>query len=133
MGYAEPLFLSPELDLTRNSLVSSISGIIANPGSDNAAVTGEGLQKLSMLNTMLEDDDVFWSKVKEFRRVMLLKTVVNWPNVVKDSGFSWIVLSEVLRLFRFLLPWSPMPGDVLEKGLELLKDSLQVRFLRLRF
>lgn len=130
MGYAEPLFLSAELDLTRNSLVSSISGIIANSSNDNTAVTGEGLQKLSMLNVMLEDDDVFWSKVKEFRRVMLLKTVLNWPNAVKESQLSWIVSTEVLQLFRSLLPWGPMPGDLLEKGISVLKDSLQVKIVQ---
>lgn len=131
MGYAEPLFLSAELDLTRNSLVSSISGIIANSSNDNMAViTGEGLQKLAMLNVMLEDDDVFWSKVKEFRRVMLLKAVLNWPNAVKESQLSWIVSTEVLQLFRSLLPWGPMPGDLLEKGIGVLKDSLQVKIIQ---
>ena len=126
MGYAEPLYLSPELDLVRNGLVSSISGIITNVGSDTSAVTVEGIPKLAMLNAMLEEDDQFWSKVKEFRRVMLLKTVVDWPAAVRDSGVSWVVLTEVLQLLRSLLPWGPTPGNVLEKCLQLLKDSLQV-------
>jgi len=84
-----------------------------------------------MLNVMLEDDDVFWSKVKEFRRVMLLKTVLDWPNAVKESQLLWIVSTEVLQLFRFLLPWGPTPGDLLEKGIGLLKDSLQVKIVQL--
>lgn len=128
MGYAEPLYLSAELDLIRNGLVSSISGVIAGSSNDTSAVTGEGLQKLAMLNQMLGDDDEFWSKVKEFRRVMLLRTVLTWPSAVKESQLSWIVSTEVLQLFRFLLPSASMPGDLMEKGIALLKESLQVIF-----
>jgi len=129
VGYAEPLFLSAELDFTRNSLVSSISGIIASFSLDNA--TGEGLQKLAMLNAILGDEDEFWSKVTDFRRHMLLRTVSNWPSLVIRTQLSWVVSTEVLQLFRFLLPWSRMPGDILETGFSLLKNSLQVRSLPL--
>jgi|SRR5277367_332651 hypothetical protein len=131
VGYAEPLFLSAELDLTRNTLVSSISGIIASFSIDIA--TGEGLQKLALLNTILGDDDEFWSKVKEIRRFMLLKTVLNWPSLAKRSQLSWVVSTEVLQLLRFLLPWGPMPGDIRETGFGLLGNSLQVKSLRLWF
>lgn len=129
VGYAEQLFLSAELDLTRNTLVSSISGIVAS--FSNRIATGEGLQKLAMLNTILGDDDEFWSKVREFRRFMLLRTVLNWPGLVSHSQISWVVSTEVLQIFRFLLPWSPISRDILELGFFRLRNSLQVKSFRL--
>lgn len=122
LGYAELLVGSKELDLLLNGLVSSTSGIIASPGS--TAVAEEGLLKLTMLNAMCEVDDTFWSRVKEFRIIMLLKTVLNWPT---DLANSWVVITEILRLVRSLLPWiKHVDGDFWERGLNLLKEALEV-------
>jgi hypothetical protein len=118
-----------------NGLVSSISGIIVtNDSNSNSAVGEEGLVKLTMLNTVCEVDDVFWSKVKEFRIVMLLKTVLNWPSAVEGSQVSRVVSTEILRLLRSLFPWiKHINGDFWEKAVHVLKDALQVTTVRVFF
>ena len=124
-GYAELLVGSKELDLLLNGFVSSISGIIASP--ESTTVSEEGLQKLTTLNTMCEVDDTFWSRVKEFRIVMLLKTVLDWHIVSSGSRNSWVVKTEILRLLRSLLPWiKHIDGDFWGKGLNLLNEALKV-------
>jgi len=123
-GYAELLAGSKELDLLLNGFVSSISGIIASP--ESTIVSEEGLQKLTMLNTMCEVDDTFWSRVKEFRIVMLLRTVLDWPTITGGSPNSWVVRTEILRLLRSLLPWiNHIDGDFWGKGLNVLNEALE--------
>src|SRR5579859_3136519 len=85
-SYAEKLAGQKELDLILNSLVSSISGIIAN-GSDT--IQTDGLKLLATLNTICQADESFWSRIKEFRIIMLVKTVLNWPGDVIDPTYSW--------------------------------------------
>ena len=128
-GYAELLVGSKELDLILNGLVSSISGIIVSPTSGSAfTVTGDGLPKLTTLNTLCEVDDTFWSRVKEFRIVMLLKTLLNWPSVMDRFPGSWVVSTEILRLLRSLLPWiKHIDGDFWGKTLNLLNEAFEVR------
>jgi hypothetical protein len=130
-GNAELLTGSNELDLILNGLVSSISGIIATNGtSSSPAILDEGLQKLTALNTLSEVDESFWSRVKEFRIVMLVKTILDWPSAVLRSSNSWIVTTEILRLLRSLLVWSKhIDGDFWEKLTVLLKDALLVFFM----
>jgi hypothetical protein len=124
-GYAELLVGSEELDLLLNGLVSSISGIIASPGS--TAVVQGGIKKLAILNAMCDVDDTFWSRVKEFRIIMLLKTVLDWPSAVEGSSHSWVVSTEVLRLLRSVIPWvKHVESDFWGKGLDLLKEALEV-------
>ena len=127
-GYAELLVGSKELDLILNGLVSSISGIIVSPGSNStSAVIGEGLQKLTTLNTLSEVDNTFWSRVKEFRVVMLLKTVLNWPTVTEGSHSSWVVSTEILRLLKSLLPWiKHIDGEFWEMSLNLVNKAFKV-------
>jgi hypothetical protein len=58
---------------------------------------------------------------------MLVKTVVSWPRAVIGTPISWIVTTEVLRLMRTLLPWiKHVDGDFWEKGIEIVKESLEV-------
>jgi hypothetical protein len=122
LGYAELLVGSKELDLLLNGIVSSISGI-----NTSTAVVEEGLQKLTTLNTLCEVDDMCWSRVKEFRIVMLLKTVLNWWSVVKDSHESWVISTEVLQLMKSLFPWiKHIDGDFWARGMTLLKEALDV-------
>lgn len=130
-GNAELLTGSNELDLILNGLVSSISGIIATNGtSSSPAILDEGLQKLTALNTLSEVDESFWSRVKEFRIVMLVKTILDWPSAVLRSSNSWIVTTEILRLLRSLLVWiKHIDGDFWEKMTVLLKDALFVFFM----
>lgn len=128
LGYAELLAGSKELDLILNSLVSSISGIVPTTGSNFAStIRDEGLKKLTLLNLLEGVDNTFWSRVKEFRIVMLLKTVLNWPAAVKGLEGSWVVSSEVLRLMRSLLSSiKHIDGDFWEKGLTAMKEALEV-------
>jgi hypothetical protein len=128
VGNAELLAGSNELDLVLNGLVSSISGIIYTTGSSSShAVVTDDLRKLTALNTMSEVDETFWSRVKEFRIVMLVKTVLDWPNAVADSSASWITSTEMLRLMRSLLVWiKHIDGDFWEKMIILLQDALEV-------
>jgi hypothetical protein len=128
LGYAELLVGSKELDLILNSLVSSVSGIIPTIGSNStSAIVGEGLQKLTLLNTLEGVDDTFWSRVKEFRIMMLFKTVLQWSVTVKDLEVSWVVSTEALRLMRSLLPWiKHINGDFWENGITVLKEALEV-------
>jgi hypothetical protein len=119
---------SKELDLILNGLVSSISGIIVSPGSNSASgVIGEGLRKLTTLNILCEVDDTFWSRVKEFRIVMLLKTVLNWPTVTEGCHSSWVVSTEILRLFKSLLLWiKHIDGDFWENILNMVNEAFKV-------
>lgn len=128
LGYAELLVASNDLDLILNGLVSSISGIIPGSASGSASIIeNEGLQKLTTLNILCEADETFWSRIKELRIVMILRAVFNWPTIVKDSPTSWIISTEILRLQRSLLPWiKHLDGDFWEKGMSLLKSSLEV-------
>ena len=128
VGNAELLAGSNELDLILNGLVSSISGIIYTNGSSSShTVVTDGLRKLTALNTMSEVDETFWSRVKEFRIVMVVKTVLDWPNGVAGSSASWIISTEILRLMRSLLVWiKHLDGDFWEKMINLLQDALEV-------
>jgi hypothetical protein len=128
VGNAELLAGSNELDLILNGLVSSISGIIYTNGSSSShAVVTDGLRKLTALNTMSEVDETFWSRVKEFRIVMVVKTVLDWPNGVAGSSASWIISTEILRLMRSLLVRiKHIDGDFWEKMIIVLQDALEV-------
>jgi hypothetical protein len=127
VGYSELAMGSRELDLILNSLLSSISGINKTTGETSASAVEEGLWMLTLLNTMSEVDETFWSRVKEFRIVMLVKTVLSWPNVVEHTSTSWVVSTEILRLLRPLVRWiKDIDGDFWEKAVDLLKHSLKV-------
>ena len=129
-GYADFLVGSKELDLILDGLVSSISGIIVNTPS--TTVGEAGLMKLTTLNTLCEVDDTFWSRVKESRIVMLLKTVLNWPSATDGSSISWVLSTELLRFLRSLLPWiQHIDGDFWKRGLKLLTEALEVPCHRL--
>lgn len=123
-SYAEKLAGQKELDLVLNGLVSSISGIIAN-GSDT--IQTDGLTKLATLNTICQADESFWSRIKEFRIIMLVKTVLNWPGDVIDPMYTWILSTELLQLMRSLLPFvQHVEGDFWGNMMHILKDSLEV-------
>ena len=124
-GYSELLNGSKELDLILNGLVSSISGVSASAGV--AALTEDGLPKLTTLNVLCEIDESFWARIKEFRQIVLLRTTLYWVDVVRDSPFHWVVSTEVLRLVKSLLPWTKhAEADFWEKTYKLLNDSLEV-------
>jgi hypothetical protein len=128
-SYAEPLNGQKELDLILNGLVSSISGIIAD-GTNSEIIQRDGLQKLATLNTMCQSDESFWSRVKEFRIVMLVKTVLNWPGDVTDPAYSWILSTEILRLMRSLLPFiQHIEGEFWGNTMKILENSLEVVIL----
>lgn len=99
-----------------------------SPGSNStSAVIGEGLQKLTTLNTLCEVDNSFWSRVREFRIVMLLKTVLNWPTVTEGSPGAWVVSTEILRLLKSLLLWiKHIDGGFWEKSLNLVNKAFKV-------
>lgn len=129
-SYAEQLVGQKELDLLFNMLISSISGIIAN-GSNSERIQGAGLQGLATLNTMIQADESFWSRIQEFRVVMLVKTVLNWPGDVTDPFYSWILSTEILRLMRSLFPWihhvkEDFWGDRFDILMDILLKSLEV-------
>ena len=125
-GYSELLSHSKELILLLNGLVSSISGIIAGTAT-TSTILGEGLQKLSALNTMSEEVDSFWASLKQFRVLMLIRTILQWRDVVTDTQASWIVSTELLRLIRSLVPSiKHLNGDFWEKAFDLLRSSLDV-------
>jgi hypothetical protein len=125
-GYSELLHHSKELHLLLNGLVSSISGIIAGT-SPISRLLEEGLVKLAALNTMSEEDGSFCTSMKEFRILMLVKTVLQWKEVVVAHPESWILSVELLRLMKSLLPTiKRMNGDFWESTIGLLKSSLEV-------
>ena len=125
LGFAELLVHSNELDLILNSLISALSGTSKPPES---LMIGEGLRLLAMLNTMTEVDEEFWGRVKEFRIVLLLKTVLPWPPAVESSTIAWVLSTEILRLIRSLLPWiKDIDSGFWKWEIELLKHALKVR------
>jgi hypothetical protein len=80
-----------------------------------------------MLNTICQIDEGFWYRLKEVRRVMLVRNIVSWPRAVIGTQISWIVTTEVLRLMRTLLPSTRHIGDAFWGGvIEIAQKSLEV-------
>jgi len=126
VGYGELLSLSKDLTFLLNGLVSSVSGIIAGT-TPLSTIQGDGLQALSALNTMSEGNEGFWSSMKAFRILMLIRTILRWTEAVVDSPSAWIVSTELFRLMKSLLPAiKELNGDFWETVIELLKSSLEV-------
>jgi hypothetical protein len=125
-GYAELLIGSKELYLQINSLISSISGITVM-NDPVAAIESTGLKKLSTLNAICEVDPWFWVTVREFRILMLVRTVLDWRRPLTDTPSSWIVSTEILRLMRSLLAHiNHLEGDFWEKTLNAMVDAVEV-------
>ena len=106
------------MTLVLNSLVSSITGI--------RTATEEGLQKLATLTVIWEIHLGEFSLDKKIKNIMLLKTVLGWFNGVNESETSWVLTTEILRLFRFMFPAIKyVDGDFWEKMIVVLKAALE--------
>ena len=118
IGYIESLDGTSELDFVVNSLVNSISGI--------RTATDDGLIKLATLTVICETYPSILSMLKEFKSLMLLNTVLSWFTGVNESENSWILTTEIMRLFRLMF-WDiqTLDGDFWEKIIAVLKAALE--------
>ena len=106
------------MNLLLNSLVSSITGI--------RTATDEGLQKLATLTFVCESHYGAFSELKEFKNIMLMKTVLGWFKGVNESENSWVLTTEILRLFRLMFPSiSHVDGEFWQQIIVILKAALE--------